>query len=59
MLVSMYQGYQQIFTDGSKNRSAVSSAAVTEGKVLALRVTRSLVSIFSGGKSGTPWFKNH
>jgi ribonuclease HI len=37
-LVSMYQGYQQIFTDGSKHRSAVSAGAVTEGKVLALRL---------------------
>jgi hypothetical protein len=34
----MYQGYQQIFTDGSKHRSAVFAAAVTEGKVLTLRL---------------------
>jgi hypothetical protein len=37
-LVSMYRGYQQIFTDGSKHHSAVSGGAVTEGKVLALRL---------------------
>jgi ribonuclease HI len=34
----VYQGYQQIFTDGLKHCSAVSAAAVTEGKVLALRL---------------------
>jgi hypothetical protein len=43
----MYQGYQQIFTDGLKNRNAVSAAAVTEGKVLALRLPDHS-SIFSG-----------
>jgi ribonuclease HI len=37
-LVLMYQGYQQIFTHGSKHHSAVSAAAVTEGKVLSLRL---------------------
>jgi hypothetical protein len=37
-LVLIYQGYQQIFMDGSRHRSAVSAAAVTEGKVLALRL---------------------
>jgi ribonuclease HI len=46
-LISMYQGYQQIFTDGSKHRNALSAAAVTEGKVLALRLPDHS-SIFSG-----------
>jgi kelch-like protein 2/3 len=37
-LVSSYQNYEQIFTDGSKKGSAVSAAAVTFGKVLVKRL---------------------
>jgi hypothetical protein len=33
-LVSLYQNYGKIFTDGSKRASAVSAAAVTFGKIL-------------------------
>ena len=37
-LVSEYEGYSKIFTDGSKKGSAVSAAAVTFGKVLVKRL---------------------
>jgi hypothetical protein len=37
-LVSTYQGYKKIFTDGSKQGSAVSAAAVTKWKVLVKRL---------------------
>ena len=45
-LVSKYQGYKKVFTDGSKKGSAVSAAAVTKGTVLVSRLPDH-ASIFS------------
>ncbi len=45
-LVSAYQGYKKIFTDGSKQGSAVSAAAVTNRKILVKRLPNHS-SIFS------------
>jgi hypothetical protein len=45
-IVSTYKGYKKIFTDGSKQGSAVSAAAVAKWKVLVKRL-RPFINLFS------------
>jgi ribonuclease HI len=49
-LISLYQGYENMFTDGSKQGSAVASVAVNGNKILVKRLPNN-ASIFSAESS--------